>query len=103
MRHDVDVQVIARICQAGEQRAEDGAVDEELGDRRIGEAGCYHGGKKREERGKGEGIRSVRMGCFGRGVVEVWLRGMGRLVGGFGSATVGCGVLGTCIAACRYC
>jgi hypothetical protein len=78
MRHNVDVQVIARVCQAGEQRAEDGAVDEELGDGRIGEAGCYHGGKKREEQGKGEGVGSV---SINRLVVVSWRFGGGGWVG----------------------
>jgi hypothetical protein len=39
VRHDLDVDVVARVGQAGEQRASDEPEDQEAADGRVGEAG----------------------------------------------------------------
>lgn len=42
MRHNLDVDVVARVGQAHDESADDGAEDEELRNGRVRKAGRYH-------------------------------------------------------------
>lgn len=42
MRHNLDMQIVSRICYSREERSNDGGEDEELRDGRVCEARGYH-------------------------------------------------------------